>query len=172
MSYIDAANQKEARRLHQAMSELKPSLLSRLMSDKQIKDQLQAEMNQRLDQIGFDQDKIARRLVELDREWDLDRALKVHAGILAASGITLGLTMNKRWFALPLLMAGVLFQNSTTGWSLAVPGLRRLGYRTQDEIGFERAILIARQVGGEKNVGDLHPPRISPDLPKADELRH
>ena len=43
---------------------------------------------------------IQRRIEELDREWDIERALEVNASTLALTGLLLGVTVNRRWLLL------------------------------------------------------------------------
>ncbi|MCE9544200.1 MAG: hypothetical protein K8T25_01560, partial [Planctomycetia bacterium] len=47
---------------------------------------------------------IQRRLEELDHEWDVERTLETVAPSFTLTGIMLGLTVNRKWFALPLVV--------------------------------------------------------------------
>ena len=47
---------------------------------------------------------IDRRLRELDEEWDIERLLKANASALIIAGVALGVTVDKRWIALPALV--------------------------------------------------------------------
>jgi hypothetical protein len=69
---------------------------------------------------------------------------------VALFGLTLGVTINNRWFFLPAIVARFLLQHAVQGWCPPVPVLRRLGFRTQDEIETERNILKARRGDFEK----------------------
>lgn len=86
---------------------------------------------------------IKQRLRELDREWDIERAIEMNASALAFLGTSLGATVNKRWLALPALVTAFLFQHAVQGWCPPVPILRRLGFRTVYEIEQERRQLLA-----------------------------
>lgn len=86
---------------------------------------------------------IARRLDELDREWDVERVLETNASSLALAGFALGATVDRRWFLLPAVVAGFLFQHAVQGWCPPLPLLRRLGVRTRAEIDEERFALKA-----------------------------
>lgn len=86
---------------------------------------------------------IERRLDELDREWDIERTLEANAAVVSMIGLTLGATVNRRWFVLPAVVAGFLFQHAVQGWCPPLPVFRRLGYRTQGEIERERYALKA-----------------------------
>lgn len=96
---------------------------------------------------------IERRLEELDREWDIERALEANAASVSLVGLGFGTFVNRRFFALPVIVAGFLLQHALQGWCPPLPVLRRLGYRTQSEIEQERyALKILR--GDFREVGD------------------
>ena len=87
---------------------------------------------------------ISRRLDALDHEWDIERAIEANASAIAFTGVALGvITGKRRWFALPALVTGFLFQHAIQGWCPPVPILRRLGFRTSYEIEQERQALKA-----------------------------
>jgi len=86
---------------------------------------------------------ITRRLVELDREWDMERTLEANASALALTGVALGALVDRRCLVLPALMCGFLFQHALQGWCPPVPLFRRLGFRTASEIAHERYALKA-----------------------------
>ena len=81
---------------------------------------------------------IEARLGELDREWDIERAIEANAASLSLLGLGLAATGNRKWLALPAVVAGFLLQHSIQGWCPPVPILRRLGFRTAQEIEEER----------------------------------
>ena len=87
--------------------------------------------------------EIDTRLRELDREWDIERAIEANASALAFGGIVLGATVDKRWLVLPAIVTGFLFQHAIQGWCPPIPILRRLGFRTAYEIEQERQALKA-----------------------------
>lgn len=86
---------------------------------------------------------IERRLRELDREWDIERTLEANAAGISLVGLGLGALVNRRFFALPAVVAGFLLQHAVQGWCPPVPLFRRLGFRTQPEIEQERYALKA-----------------------------
>jgi hypothetical protein len=86
---------------------------------------------------------IDRRLAELDREWDIERTLEANAATVALSGVVLAITVDRKWIALPAVVAGFLLQHALQGWCPPVPVFRRLGFRTQREIDEERYALKA-----------------------------
>lgn len=86
---------------------------------------------------------INRRLVELEQEWDIERTLEANAAIAALVGLTLGATVDRRWFVFPAVVAGFLLQHAVQGWCPPMPAFRRLGIRTSYEIDQERYALKA-----------------------------
>ena len=86
---------------------------------------------------------ITHRLHELDEEWDIERAIEANASSLAFLGIVLGYFAHPYWLALPALVTLFLFQHAIQGWCPPVPILRRLGFRTANEIERERHALKA-----------------------------
>lgn len=85
---------------------------------------------------------IRNRLRELDKEWDVERVLEANAATLALTGLTLGLTVDRRWLFLPAAVMSFLLQHSLQGWCPPLPVLRRLGIRTRAEIDREKYELI------------------------------
>ncbi len=84
---------------------------------------------------------IKRRLRELDEEWDIERVLEANAASVSLIGLGLGAFVNRRFYALPALVAGFLLQHAVQGWCPPLPILRRMGIRTQAEIDRERTAL-------------------------------
>jgi hypothetical protein len=83
------------------------------------------------------------RLTELDQEWDIERMIEANAASLALAGTVLGARVSSRFLVLPILVTAFLLQHAVQGWCPPVPILRRLGFRTQDEINTERYALKA-----------------------------
>ena len=86
---------------------------------------------------------IARRLEELDREWDVERTLEANAATAVLIGVTLGASVDKKFFFFPAVVAGFLLQHAVQGWCPPLPVFRRMGFRTQTEIEEERYALKA-----------------------------
>jgi hypothetical protein len=105
---------------------------------------------------------IERRLAELGREWDIERTLEANAATVSLIGSALGAFLDRRFFALPAVVAGFLLQHAVQGWCPPVPVFRRLGFRTQTEIDSERYALTAVQ-------GDFRPGEDSRDAGAAAE---
>lgn len=87
---------------------------------------------------------ILHRIEELDREWDIERVLEVNASTLALSGLVLGLTVDRKWLALPAIVLPFLLQHGLQGWCPPLPILRRMGIRTRGEIDREKYALKAK----------------------------
>lgn len=98
-------------------------------------------------------DAITRRLAELDQEWDIERMLETNAATATLIGMTLGITVSKKWFVLPAAVAGFLLQHAVQGWCPPLPILRRMGFRTASEIDYERYALKALR-GDFRNVSE------------------
>src|SRR5205823_4967890 len=104
---------------------------------------------------------VERRLAELDREWDIERTLEANAASVSLIGSALGFTLDRRFFALPVVVAGFLLQHALQGWCPPVPLFRHLGSRTAREIDHERYALKALR-GDFRNIrpeGDGSGPR-------------
>lgn len=86
---------------------------------------------------------IDRRLIELEREWDIERTLEANAATLAAVGAGLALLVHRRFAMVPLVVGGFLLQHAVQGWCPPVAIFRRMGVRTQREIDEERYALKA-----------------------------
>lgn len=89
---------------------------------------------------------IERRLEELDREWDIERAIEANAASIGLAGLALGVFVDRRFLALPAAVCAFLLQHALQGWCPPVPVLRRLGFRTQREI-FEERLALKRSAG-------------------------
>lgn len=95
--------------------------------------------------------QIVRRLVELDHEWDVDRALMANFAIAGGAALSVGLhryahppVFGPRPKGLLYLVGAqmaFLMLHATVGWCPPVSLFRRLGYRTKAEIDTERDLL-------------------------------
>jgi hypothetical protein len=86
---------------------------------------------------------IARRIAQLDDEWDVERYLEMNASALALTGTLLGIFVNKKFLAIPCIVLPFLFQHAVQGWCPPIPLLRRRGVRTRKEIDAEKYALKA-----------------------------
>src|SRR4051812_26956854 len=97
--------------------------------------------------IGADPVFIDERIRELEHEWDIERTLEANAGIVALAGLVLGVTVDRRFLAVPAAVAGFLVQHALQGWCPPLPVLRRLGVRTSAEI--HQEIIALRILRGD-----------------------
>jgi hypothetical protein len=104
--------------------------------DEEIQENIQAFTHK-------DAEAIGSRIRELEKEWDIERAIEANASSLALTGLALGAFVNRRWLLLPAAVAGFLLQHALQGWCPPVPVLRRLGFRTRQEIDREKSALKA-----------------------------
>ncbi len=84
-----------------------------------------------------DPDAIDERIAELDREWDVERALFVVTSVNLLLGLA-ATARDRRWLPWPAAVAAFQLQHAVQGWSPPVSALRRLGVRTRQEIEDER----------------------------------
>ena len=110
-------------------------------TEPKVNEQLRQAYAERIAEYAAHPDRIDERLTELDREWDIERAIEANAATLAFAGVALGATTDRRWLVLPALVAGFLLQHALQGWCPPVPILRSMGFRTAAEIDRERYAL-------------------------------
>jgi hypothetical protein len=107
-----------------------------------INQQIRERTNHRIDALRGDPSGIAKRLDALDAEWDVERTLELVSSSLSLFGLAMA-KRSRRWLALPAAVQGFFLQHATQGWCPPLPILRRLGFRTQQEIERERYTLRA-----------------------------
>ncbi|MGD9615169.1 MAG: hypothetical protein AB7H90_14525 [Alphaproteobacteria bacterium] len=100
--------------------------------------------------------EIPARLAELDREWDVDRAMTAGAAAIALAGLALTALVDHRFVAVPAMVGGFLLQHAIRGRCPPATLLRRLGFRRSDEICEERCGLKMLQ-GEYRSFGDAAP---------------
>jgi hypothetical protein len=88
-------------------------------------------------------DSIARRIEQLDEEWNIERALEANAAVAMLVGLGLGITVSRKLLVIPAIVGGFLLQHALQGWCPPVPIMRRLGFRTPSEIAREKYALKA-----------------------------
>lgn len=109
----------------------------------EVNEWIRKETEDRLSYYEAHPHEIESRLQQLDQEWDVERTLEANASTLAFTGVMLAATVDRRWLALPAVVTAFLFQHAVQGWCPPLPILRRLGFRTAEEIGQERYALKA-----------------------------
>ncbi len=136
-----------------------PSTVERVprQTNAQIDEQIANETRERVASCCADPAAIESRLNELNHEWDIERTLEANAATIALAGMVLGATVDRRFFALPAVVAGFLLQHALQGWCPPLPVFRRLGIRTQAEIERERYALKALRGDFDKVTKSMQP---------------
>jgi hypothetical protein len=132
----------------------------RVNTDASINRRIDEQLEQAIRYYSLHLADIDSRLVALDEEWDIERMIEANASTLALAGTVLGIAVDKRFLALPLMVTAFLLQHAVQGWCPPIPILRRLGFRTVDEINRERYALKALRgdfasVGEGKTLGSI-----------------
>jgi hypothetical protein len=120
----------------------------------EINDQIRQQTERNISYYALHPELIEERLAELDEEWDVERALETGSSSLSLLGLTLGFTVSRKWFLLPLTVQGFFLQHALQGWCPPLPLFRRLGLRTQSEIATERYALKALR-GDFRNLAEM-----------------
>jgi hypothetical protein len=110
-------------------------------TDHDLNRRIARETELNVGRVAVDPKQIDRRLEELDREWDIERALEANAAAASLIGLSLGRLVSRRWYFLPTAVATFLLQHALQGWCPPVSVFRRFGIRTQREIDEERYAL-------------------------------
>jgi len=121
-------------------------------TDRQVNEHIRREAEARIEYFCSHPDQIDQRLRELDEEWDVERMLATGSSCLSLLGLALTLTRGRKWVVLPLAVQSFYLQHTLQGWCPPLPVLRRLGFRTPDEINEERYALKAIR-GGSRAEG-------------------
>src|SRR5205809_940619 len=109
-----------------------------------LNEQIDVKIQRDIDRIAArGEPAIARRIAQLDEEWDVERYLEMNASALALTGTLLGIFVNKKFLAIPCIVLPFLFQHAVQGWCPPIPLLRRRGVRTRKEIDVEKYALKA-----------------------------
>ncbi len=96
--------------------------------------------------------RVDKKIIELEKEWDVERTVELNCAVLAIAGTALGIFVHKRWFALPVLAATFLAQDSIQGWSPLIPVFKKFGFRNKKDINREKYALKALR-GDFKRIG-------------------
>jgi hypothetical protein len=108
-----------------------------------VREEIAYDTLARLSRCAHSNALIEYRLTELEREWNLGRALHTWFASIVLAGVALGTRRDRRWLALPAVAAGFMLQHALQGWCPPLPVFRRLGFRTHGEIARERYALKA-----------------------------
>jgi DNA-binding Lrp family transcriptional regulator len=82
--------------------------------------------------------ELSERIERLERESDVERVLEINAATLALSGLALGVLVNRKLLAIPAVVLAFLLQHGVQGWCPPLPVLRKLGFRSRQEIDAEK----------------------------------
>jgi hypothetical protein len=119
--------------------------------------QIRDDTVRRIDAARGDPARIRGLLERLESEWDIERALETLSSTLTLVGVAAALSGRRGWLRLPFVVQTFFLQHALQGWCPPLPVLRRLGFRTQQEIEQERYALRALlHAGGgrEKRAGE------------------
>ena len=100
-----------------------------------IQDQLNGYYN--------NQAKIDERLLELDKEMDLESYMQTESTALTLAGVVLSITSHRAWIVLPLATSVLSLVGIVRGRNNPLPVFRKMGFRTRAEIEKERYALKA-----------------------------
>jgi hypothetical protein len=118
----------------------------------EINDRIARETDMTIAYFTQHPEQISARLRELDEEWDVERALETAAPSLTLFGIAMSFFRGRKWILLPILVQSFFLQHALQGWCPPLPALRRMGFRTVQEIDRERyALLAIRNQNGAKS---------------------
>jgi len=84
---------------------------------------------------------LTTRIMELDREWSVERWLETNASTLALTGVVLAASGYRKALWLSGTVVAFLLMHGVSGWCPPLPLLRRLGVRTRSEIDAEKFAL-------------------------------
>jgi hypothetical protein len=111
-------------------------------TSEEYRQQFEQQLRQNISRyMHADRQTIDRRIEELDREWNLERAIELEAPSMIALGVVLGLTHNRKWFGLSVFAASMVILHNTQGWYPLLRVFQRMGMRSQNDIEQERQAL-------------------------------
>jgi hypothetical protein len=100
-----------------------------------VNERIYSDMRRRVAECyALSDEEIDARILELEREWDIERTLEANASTVILTGLALGTLANRKWYALSALAAGFLLQHAIQGWCPPLSFFRRRGVRTAREI--------------------------------------
>ena len=102
-------------------------------------------------------DQLNQRLKQLESEVPIESVIHRNGSILTIAGLVFYLIRRRRWWILPLTMATLQLQFSSTNRGPLVTFLRRRGFRSQREIEAEKMSLRALR-GDFSAVSELQDP--------------
>lgn len=114
----------------------------RQATDLRVQEQIDGELIARMGHFAdAPRGALTTRLAELEREWDIERALVLQSSATALTGIALAAGRRSGWLLLTVATSGCLLQHALQGWCPPLGLFRRLGFRTRREIDLEIQML-------------------------------
>lgn len=114
----------------------------RSSSPSSINDHIDRITNENISFYSVQNEKsIKTRILELEKEWDIERVLQLNASLIAFSGLVLSI-MNRKWLVVPTVVSAFLAQHAIQGWCPPVVLFRNKNIRTRKEIDREKYALV------------------------------
>ncbi|MCE3229060.1 MAG: hypothetical protein K0S32_3611 [Bacteroidetes bacterium] len=116
----------------------------RVRRNTSVKDNIKTDLKiiKNIEKYSKDHTTIENRLNKLEKEWDIERMLEFNAAFFSIAGFLMS-ARNRLWLAVPAIVVTFLAQHATQGWCPPLPLLRKLGFRTRQEIDREKYALKA-----------------------------
>lgn len=92
---------------------------------------------------------ITKRIIELRKEWDTERFLEANAAVIVFISAIFTILFNINWAYLILFVSFFLLYHAVIGWCPPLPLIRRLNFRTPQEI--NREIMTLKFMRGDFN---------------------
>lgn len=117
-----------------------------------IRESTSDEINRRIDRYTEDNirhyatqpnDIITDRINILEKEWDIQRLVQSISSGIGLGSIILGVLGSKKWWFITTLATASSGIHAVRGWSPGTVALRRMGFRTRQEIDREKYALKA-----------------------------
>src|SRR5687768_12819012 len=91
------------------------------LTSQKVNRQIEAQTRASIRHYRSHPEQITRRLAELDAEWDVERTLMLNSSVLTLTGLGLGIFLDRRWLALPVVIQSFLLLHAIQGWCPPVP---------------------------------------------------
>lgn len=118
-----------------------------------VNERIRRETEQRVAFYADHPEQREQRLSQLAREWDVERVLETEGPTMTFAGMLLSVVLGRKWLALPIFSQSMVLLHALRGAYPLLPIFRRMGLRTQKEIGAERNAIKALR-GDFEGVGN------------------
>jgi hypothetical protein len=130
-----------------AQSQREPDRVRRYTPQEQLR-QIDAGMERRVRLYASQPaEVITERIVELRREWSIERYLQVNVALVGISTAALAATKHRNWGIATCAGLGFFLFHAVEGFDPPIPALRRIGVRTRAEI--DREIYALKVLRGD-----------------------